>query len=422
MALDLNPIRAQFPALSRPYIFLDNPGGTQIAKASLERIRGYLENHNANHGGVFRTSQESDALVDTSRQAAAEFLNASRPEEIVFGPNMTSLTFNISRSLGRVFKPGDTLVVTRLDHDANISPWLLMAEDRGLKVRWVNFHKDTGLLDMEDMAAALNEKPALVAVGYSSNALGTINPIREITAMAHAAGALIYVDAVQYAPHGPIDVQDLGVDFLVCSPYKFFGPHMGVLYGRYDLLESLPAYRVRPAPAHAPGKFETGTGNFEHMAGLLGTLEYLEWLGNAYGEEHAELYASHFKGRVLALKQAMSASRAYEYELSAALLDILTHTPGVHLYGPADPQHLDQRVPTFSFTVDGWSPEAVAAAFAQRSINLWNGNFYALAVTAHLGLEDRGGLVRVGAAHYNTLDEIGRFGEVLAELAAQRPQ
>ena len=254
MPLDLPTIRSQFPALSRDAIYLDNPAGTQVARTVLDRMKDYLVEHNANHEGAFATSRESDALVEEARMAAADFLNAPDPHEIVFGPNMTSLTFNLSRSLVRTFNPGDTIVVTRLDHDANVTPWVMAAEDRGCNVIWVDFHPEDGTLNMDEMQKAIERKPRLVAVGYASNALGTINPVAQITQMAHEAGALVYIDAVQYAPHGPIDVQKLGCDFLVCSSYKFFGPHMGVLYGNYDLLDSLTAYKVRPAPARPAGQ------------------------------------------------------------------------------------------------------------------------------------------------------------------------
>jgi cysteine desulfurase family protein (TIGR01976 family) len=416
MTLDLPTIREQFPALERPTIFLDNPGGTQICRQSLERISEYLIEHNANHGGAFPTSRRSDALVDEARAATADFLNAARPEEIVFGANMTTLTYTISRALGRTFDPGDTIVVTRLDHDANISPWVQLAEDRNLRIRWVDFHPEDGTLDIEDFQAAMEEKPRLAAFGYASNALGTVNPVGRLVRLAHEAGALTYIDAVQYAPHGPIDVQRIGTDFLVCSSYKFFGPHLGALYGRYELLESLPAYRVRPAPAEAPGKFETGTGNFEHMGGLLGALEYFQWIGETFGDEHRELYEEHYEGRRLLLKLGMSALRAYEYELSRALLDILEETPGATVYGPTDMRQLEKRVPTFSFTLQGRSPLQVAEHMGSHDINIWNGNFYALAVTQRLGLEGSGGLIRVGASHYNTVAEIERFGEVLRQV------
>ena len=416
MTLDSTAVRAQFPALQRPVVFLDNPGGTQIARTSLEQIQRYLVEANANHGGVFATSQDSDQRVENARRTMADFLNASRPEEIVFGPNMTSLTFNVSRALARTFQPGDTLVVTRLDHDANISPWLLAAEDRGCRIRWVDFHPEDCTLDLEDMKAALEEKPRLVAVGYASNAVGTVNPVKEITRLAHAAGALVYIDAVQYAPHAPIDVQDLDCDFLVCSAYKFFGPHLGILYGRYELLDRLPAYRVRPAPANPPGKFETGTGNFEHYCGLLGALEYFQWLGETFGQDQSSKYDGRYSGRALTFKKALSAVQAYEVNLSRALLENLQEVPGLHLYGIVDEGRFDRRVPTFSFTVKGWTPRQVAERMAGYSINLWNGNFYALAVTERLGLESSGGLVRVGATHYNTIEEVQKFGEALRTL------
>jgi len=417
MSLDLNTIRGQFPALNQPAIFLDNPAGTQVARHTADRVSRYLIETNANHDGAFATSRASDAVVDEARAAAADFLNASHPEEIVFGPNMTSLTFNISRSLGRWLNPGDEIVVTRLDHDANITPWVMLAEDRGCTVRWVDFHPDDGTLDMEEMQVALEGKPRLVAIGYASNALGTINPVKNITQMANDVGALVYVDAVQYAPHGPIDVQDLGCDFLVCSAYKYFGPHVGVLYGRYQLLDELTAYKVRPAPKDPPGKFETGTGNFEGYAGVLGALEYLEWVGYTFGEHYAEKYGEKFSGRKLRLKQAIAAIRAYEYELSRALLEVLEETPGVTVYGPSDMRRLEERVPTFSFTLGGWSPRQLAEELDKSDIYVWDGNYYALAVTERLGLEEDGGMVRVGPVHYNTVEEIHKFGEALGRLA-----
>jgi cysteine desulfurase family protein (TIGR01976 family) len=420
MSLDLTQIRSQFPALSRPDIYLDNPGGTQVARTSLERIQQYLVNANANHGGSFATSRASDALVEQARAAAADFLCAARSEEIVFGPNMTSLTFNISRALARTFNPGDTIVVTRLDHDANVSPWLLAAEDRGCRIRWVDFHPEDGTLDLDDLRAALAEKPRLLAVGYASNALGTVNPVAEIVRWAHEAGALVYIDAVQYAPHGPIDVQKLDCDFLVCSAYKFFGPHAGVLYGKYALLESLAAYRVRPAPALPPGKFETGTGNFEAMCGTLGALEYLEGVGQIFGEDPDGSLAARYTGRQLTFKRAMTAIQAYEVELSKAILDVLAETPGVTIYGITDPQRFAWRVPTFSFRLAGTAPLEVAQWVGERGINIWDGNFYALSVTQRLGLEGIGGLVRVGATHYNTLAEVQAFGRALHDLARRQ--
>ena len=416
MSFAIEQVRSEFPSLNRPEVFLDNPGGTQIVRSSMDRIIRYFIQCNANHGGAFQTSQVSDALVDEARQAMADFFNAGSSNEIVFGANMTTLTFNISRALGKTFKPGETIVLTRLDHDANISPWMLMAEDRGLKIRFVDFHPEDGTLNLEDMQAAIAEKPVLVAVGYASNALGTINPVKKIVEWAHAAGALTYIDAVQYAPHGPIDVQDLGCDFLVCSSYKFFGPHLGILYGRYELLESLPAYKVRPAPAHAPGKFETGTGNFEHMSGVLGTMEYFEHLGSSFGSELSPDLSKIYSGRKLNLKLGLLAPHDHELSLSMALLQALKAVPGCSIYGIAEEKRLSERVPTYGFTLRNISPHKAAVQLGEKGIFLWDGNFYALEVTRRLGLEENGGLIRVGAAHYNTLEEIQRFGDALAGL------
>lgn len=415
MPLIPNAIRAQFPALRSKAIFLDNPGGTQMVRSCVERMQQYMYESNANHGGVFATSIASDAKVQQAREAMADFLNAA-PEEIVFGANMTTLTFSISRALGRTLQKGDLIVLTRMDHDANISPWLLLAEDLGLRVRFVDFNPETGTLDMDDMRRALAEKPKIAAFGYASNALGTINPVAEIVRLAHEAGALTYIDAVQYAPHGPIDVQALDTDFLVCSAYKFYGPHMGILYGRKELLESLTAYKVRPAPQHGPDKFETGTGNFESMAGLYGVLEYFEWLGDTFGEEFYELHAGQYQGRRLTYKMAMSAIKAYELEINRALLAELQSVPGLKIYGITDPQQMDDRVATFSFTLPGLTTEEIAKKLDERGIYSWDGNFYALEVTTRLGLEDKGGLLRVGATHYNTVEEIHALGDALREI------
>jgi cysteine desulfurase family protein (TIGR01976 family) len=416
MPLDPTTIRSKFPALRRPAIFLDNPGGTQIAQQSLNRIIAYLTEHNANHEGAFATSRESDAILHEAHAAMADFINAARPEEIIFGANMTTLTLHISRSLARLLNPGDGIVVTRLDHDANITPWTLVAADRGCQVHWVDFHPEDGTLNMEDLHAVLERKPRLVAVGYASNALGTINPVAEIVRMAHAAGALVYIDAVQYAPHAPIDVQELGCDFLVASAYKFFGPHVGALYGRYDLLDALFPYKVRPASGDPPGKFETGTLNHEGIAGVLGALEYLEWLGANYGDVLGEPDRQRYSGRRLHLKQAMAAIRSYEFGLGRALLEILEETPGVTIYGLRDLLRMEERVPTVSFTLQGRHPRKVAEELDKAGIYVWDGNYYALAVTERLGLEGKGGLVRVGPVHYNTLDEIYSLGQALGSL------
>jgi cysteine desulfurase family protein (TIGR01976 family) len=415
MPLNSAIIRQQFPSLNRRDVFFDNPGGTQIAKQSLDRINQYLLECNANHGGAFTTSRQSDAVLHEAHAAMADFLNAASPDEIVFGNNMTSLTLHMTRSLARTLKAGDEIVVTRLDHDANISPWLLIAEDRGCKVRWVDFDVEDGTLNLDDFVKAMEDRPRIVAFGYASNALGTINPVRRMTKMAKEAGALVYIDAVQYAPHGPIDVQDLGCDFLVCSSYKFFGPHAGALYGRLDLLNELKAYKVRPASDEPPYKFETGTQNHEGLAGVLGALEYFEWLGNQFGGSQ-DWSESGLTGRKLTLKKALSAVRAYEFELSRLLIQTIQSVPGTHIYGITDMKRLEERLPTVSFTWEGREPRHIAELLAKEGFYVWDGNYYALAVTERLGLEDKGGMLRVGPVHYNTAEEITRFGTALKKI------
>ncbi|MCC6299349.1 MAG: cysteine desulfurase-like protein [Anaerolineales bacterium] len=414
---DSNLVRQQFPSLDRPAIFLDNPAGTQIAKPSLDRINKYLLENNANHEGQFETSRKSDAVLHEAHAALADFLNASRPEEIIFGNNMTTLTLHISRSLARNLQAGDNLLVTRMDHDANISPWMLIAEDKGCNLLWVDIDVEDGTLDLDDFARALEKKPKIAAFGYASNLLGTVNPVKKLTKMAHDAGALVYVDAVQYAPHGPIDVQDLDCDFLACSSYKFFGPHAGALYGKFDLLSELKAYKVRPASNELPSKFETGTQNHEGIAGVLGALEYVEWLGMQYGADHASPWSeAGFSGRRLNLKKGMSAMRAYESELSKALIGIVESVPGTRIYGVTDLNRLDERVPTVSFTIAGKDPEQIAKALGDENIYVWNGHNYALAIVERLGLLEAGGMIRVGPVHYNTLDELEKFGEALRKV------
>ncbi len=414
--LNIEAIRSHVPALEADAIFLDNPGGTQVVREVIERMTHYFQETNANHGGVFRTSRDSDATIAEARQAVADFLHAARPEEIIFGQNMTSLTLHISRSIARLLKAGDEIVVTRLDHDANIAPWLLIAEDRGCEVRWVDIHPEDCTLDMEQMEQTIGPRTKLVAVGYASNAVGTINDVKRVIELAHNVGALCYIDAVQYAPHKPIDVQELDCDFLACSAYKFFGPHIGILYGKYDLLERLTAYKVRPSGNLPPDKFETGTLSFESISGTLGALAYLAWLGTTFGGEYAQQYQDRYHGNALALKQSMAVIADYELELNKALCSGLIAIPGLHLYGISDLARMSQRVPTFSFTLAGHSPQAVAEALDKANIYVWNGNFYALSVVDRLGLEEHGGLVRVGAVHYNTIEEIERLVTALLAI------
>lgn len=418
MSLKLDVIRQQFPSLNRPAVFFDNPGGTQIAKRSLDRINQYLLENNANHEGAFATSIASDAVLDEAHRAMADFYNAASPEEIVFGANMTTLTLHFSRSISREWKEGDEIVLTRLDHDANVTPWVLAAQDKGVKVNWVDFDVEDGTLDLDNLQKALERKPKLVAVGYASNSLGTLNPIRKITQMAHDAGSLVYVDAVQYAVHGTIDVQKIGCDFLVSSSYKYFGPHAGILYGQRSLLEKLFAYKVRPATNRLPGKFETGTQNHEGIAGVLGAIEYFEWVGKEFGGEYADdLTQQGYSGRRLELKKAMTAVHACEFELGRALLSTLEAIPGLRIFGNADARRLDERIATFSFRIGDLHPRVVAEKLAAENIYVWDGNYYAVNVTERLGLEDKGGMIRVGAVHYNTLEEVAKLGEALKRIA-----
>ena len=401
MALDPHDIRRQFPSLQTGAVFFDNPGGTQVPQRVIDRITTYLTTSNANRDGAFSTSRASDTVIEAARDATAAFLHAASPEEIVFGPNMTTLTLGLSRALSRTFLPGDEIIVTHLDHDANISPWLHIAEDRGCLVRWLDFDVEDCTLRLDQLDRLLGPRTRLVAVGYASNAVGTVNPVAEIVRRAHQAGALCFVDAVQYAPHGVIDVQALDCDFLAVSAYKFFGPHLGALYGKLEHLTRLRPYKVRPASSSPPGNFETGTAIHENIAGTLGALEYLASLGESTRPDRA------------ALEKGMQVIQTSESGLTMGLLDSLERVPGVHIWGLTDRARIHERVPTVSFTMEGISPRAVAEHLAADGIHAWDGNFYALAVTERLGLESHGGLLRVGLVHYNLPEEIDRLERAL---------
>lgn len=414
--LDVPALRAHFPSLARTIdgrqvAYLDGPGGTQVPAECIAAISTYLERSNANHGGAFTASVETDAMLDDVHAAGADFLGAHDPGEIVFGPNMTTITFAVSRAIGRELGPGDEVVVTRLDHDANVAPWLAMAEDRGATVRWIELAEDRATLDLDGIGDLLTPRTKVVAVGMASNALGTVTDVGRVIEMAHAVGALAYVDAVHAAPHLPIDVATLRADLLVTSPYKFFAPHLGMLYGRRELLERFVAYRVRPAGEALPGKWEVGTQNHEALAGLVGTFAYLEALGAAYGD--AAERATDRRGR---LRAAMSAIRAHERDLSLGTLERLGAVPGIRIHGITDPAQVASRVPTFSVTLPGRHPRALAEHLAARAISTWDGDFYAWELVKALGLDDEGGLLRIGLVHYNTLDEVDRLVEALLEL------
>jgi cysteine desulfurase family protein (TIGR01976 family) len=410
LTINSEALREQFPALQRevngrPAVFLDGPGGTQSPHSVIDAMGDYLRRGSSNLGGPFLTSQEADELTEAARLAMRDFLNAARPEEIVFGQNMTSLTFAMSRALSRTWQPGDEIIVTRLDHDANISPWLTAAEDRGVTVRWLDFRPEDCTLALDRLPELLNERTRLVAVSYASNAVGTITDVKRVVDLAHAAGALVYVDSVHFAPHGLLDVQALDCDFLACSAYKFFGPHQGILYGKYELLDSLTAYKVRPAPDEPPGKWETGTQSLESLAGTVAAVDYLAAIG---GES---------ENRRERLVRAMTATSRYEMALSERFLVGATQVPGLHVYGVTGVESLSNRAPTFAVSLDGYTPEEVATALGEQGIFVWHGHYYAVAVMERLGLLDKGGLVRIGFVHYNTAAEVDQVLAALSDLA-----
>ena len=401
---DVQAVRQQFPALSerfdgKPAVFFDNPGGTQVHESVIRAMTDYMTRRNANTHGVFATSRRSDIAIDDARQAAADLLGAT-PAEIVFGNNMTSLTFALGRSLAAEFGLDDEIVVTRLDHDANVAPWMMLAEDTGAQVRWADVDIETCTLDMDHVQSLINERTRLVAVGYASNAVGTINDVKTIIGWAKAVGAYSYIDAVQYAPHGLIDVKALDCDFLACSAYKFFGPHVGIQYGKRQHMERLRAYRVRPAGEELPGKWETGTKNHEGLAGTAAAIDYIAGLGVAYGG--AALNAP----RRAKLAAAWPVVAEYEQQLIDRLITGLKSIPRVRIYGITSRMEWDKRVATVSIRKEGLTPEALATKLAEQNIFVWNGNFYALSISERLGVEQSGGLVRIGLAHYNTIEEV----------------
>jgi len=419
----LDEIRGHFPSLSRPgpdgqpVAWLDAPAGTQVVDTCLRAINEYLLTSNANHDGAFAASQETDEMVHDVRSAMADFLGARDADEVSFGPNMTTITFALSRAIGRTLQAGDEIVVTRLDHDANVAPWLAVAEERDLVVRWVGIQQEDCTLDLADLEQALGPRTRLVAVGLASNAVGTINPIAAIARKVHDAGARLWVDAVHAAPHLSIDVHALGADYLVCSAYKFYGPHLGILWGRRDLLEALPPYHVRPAGDAIPGRFETGTQAHELLAGLAGSISYLERLGVAVGGGPGQA-GSADRLRRPRLLAAMSALRGYESALVAQLIERVSAVPGARIRGITDPARLAERCPTIAFTLEGQRPEEVARSLGRRGIYTWHGDYYAWELMRALGVANEGGMVRVGLVHYNTPAEVERLGGALEELLA----
>jgi cysteine desulfurase family protein (TIGR01976 family) len=449
--LDLDWVRAQFPALAETVhgqsaVFFDGPGGTQVTQSVIDAISNYLIHTNANTHGAFLTSMRTDDVIADAHAAMADLLGCD-PDEVVFGPNMTTLTFAISRSIGCEIQPGDEIVLTRLDHDANFSPWQAL-EERGAVIKIVDIDIEDCTLDMDDLRRQITPRTKLIAAGYASNAVGTINDVAEIVRLAKSVGALTYIDAVHYAPHGPIDVRALDCDFLACSPYKFFAPHMGALYGKREHLTRLHPYKVRPADDRTPDRWETGTKNHEGLAGVTAAIKYLAEIGNRTenqeprtetqepGTEEQEnkrtseaaqeviqnpkLALEHSEGSKIqnrreALLQAMTTIQAYERTLSEKLIAELLRVPGLTFYGISDSARFDWRTPTVSVRVAGQSPRELAEKLAERGIFVWDGNYYAINLTERLGVEAGGGMLRIGLVHYNTAEEIDRL---LAALEA----
>jgi cysteine desulfurase family protein (TIGR01976 family) len=412
--LDINWVRAQFPSLKlavngHSAAFLDAPAGTQVPQRVIDAFREYFETSNANTVGQFLTSRRTDEMIAAARSAMADLFNCTS-DEVFFGPNMTTLTFALARGIGRDLKPGDEIVVTTLDHDGNVAPWRALA-DIGIVIRQVDIREADCTLDLDDLRRKITRRTKLVAAGYASNAVGTINPVAEIVRLAHEAGALAFIDAVHYAPHGLIDVRALDCDFLACSTYKFFGPHMGCIYGKRELLMRFRPYKVRPAPAYLPDRWETGTQIHEGLAGVTASIDYLADLGRK-----ADSTAP--ADRRAALVSAYRAIRQHEMALATRMVGGLLEIPGVRFYGISDSSRFNERCPTVAVRVKDLTPLACAKFLGDRGIFTWDGNYYALNLTERLGVEKTGGLLRIGLVHYNTAEEVDRLLAAMRELAA----
>ena len=412
--LDVAWVRSQFPSLEtqiggQTAAFLDGPAGTQVPAQVIAAIQNYLTNSNANSGGAFLTSRRSDEMIADTRAAMADFFHCD-PCEVVFGQNMTTLTFAISRAIGRELRSGDEILLTTLDHDANFSPWKAL-EENGVVIRVADIHEEDCTLNLDDLKSKLSHRTKLVAVGYASNAVGTINPVREISRLAHAVGAMSFIDAVHYAPHGLIDVNELDCDFLVCSPYKFFGPHMGTLFGKREHLERFRPYKVRPSHDEIPDRWETGTLAHELIAGIGAAIDYIAAVGR-----HSDPSA---KTRREALAAAYRTTVLYERRLISSLVEGLQAIPSVRIYGITDPKRFEERCSTLSLRIGDHLPKTIAKFLAERGIFTWDGNYYALNLTERLQLEQKGGMLRIGLVHYNTLEEVDRLLDALREFASR---
>jgi cysteine desulfurase family protein (TIGR01976 family) len=413
MKLDVSWVRKQFPALDQKVnghrtTFLDGPGGTQVPQRVIDAISDYLKSSNANTRGAYATSQRTDAVLEGARSALADLLGCDS-DEVVFGPNMTTLTFAISRSIGRALVPGDEIVLTQLDHDANVSPWRAL-EEKGVVIRLVDINEADCTLDMEDLARKITSRTKLIAVGYASNAVGTINDVREVVRLAHKVGAMAYIDAVHYAPHGPIDVRKLDCDFLVCSTYKFFGPHMGVLYGKREHLRKLTPYKLRANSDEVPYRWEWGTLNHECIAGITACVDYLADLGRQLDPA--------VSSRRTALTAGYDGILQYERGLTEIMIRGLTSIPGLKLYGISDPDRFEHRCPTFAVRVDGHTPLELSAKLGELGFFTWDGNYYAVNLTERLNVEKDGGFLRIGLAHYNTDEEVSRLLTALRNIVS----
>lgn len=405
MPFDINAVRAAFPSMSDDRIYLDNPAGTQVPQQVVDRMTECLIQANANLGGGFPTSIRAEELVEGARTAMADFLNAPSDRDIIFGANMTTLTFHVGRSILKSLNPGDEIILGSMCHDANVHPWVLLAQDYGLNVRFFEFDLESFEYYLAKLDEVISDKTRLIAMGYASNILGTINPVKAVCEKARSIGALSFIDAVAFAPHGPIDVQDLGCDFLICSTYKFYGPHQGILYGRKEVLETLTPYKVRPAPKALPDCFETGTQNHEGLAGVLGALEYLETLADpGLGSRNARLHS------------AMANMEAYEAQLGWQLINGIQAVPGLKIHGITNPNKAAHRVPTISFTIKDRHSAELSKALINQGIYNWAGHSYALEPAQRLGLLEQGGVVRLGIGHYNTAEEIDRVIRAVKSL------
>ena len=411
MAFPIEQVRAQFPALAttdsgQRRIYFDNAAGTQVPRHTIDRITDFFLRYNSNTGVFNSTSVAVDAMVEETIGAMADFLGTSDPGEVIIGANMTTLTYQLSRSLAHRFQPGDEIIISRMEHEGNVTPWLQMAEDNELVVRWLDFDRDSWRVEPESLQALLSDRTRLLALNYASNLTGGVNDVKALSALAHDAGALVYVDAVQYASHRLIDVVDLGVDFLACSPYKFYGPHLGIVFGRRELLESLHVYKLRCASDALPYKFSTGTPAFELIAGLMGTLEYFQWLAQEIGAtgNRRQLFAA-----------AYSAMGAHEDQLSAQLLQGLLTIPELHIQGATTLEH---RVATFSFVHDRLTPSAIAKRLSAAGVFCHWGDNYAMEVAGALDLDPVEGVLRLGLGHYNSKEEVAEGLDLIAEILA----